>query len=832
MASTETEYPTLEAKKVSENGVRSGNDDSTEGDISEKQPCLDPKTNEVNNATKLEDDTDKSVNFQVESNSKKHKYKPNKSVFKSKNSRNQTGRFPLSFDFSLAKVQNYVQTKTGMNTWWSVVFVLLALLLLFFLILSIVMTALYWRSQMVFPVCKTTACLRASAQILPQMNFNVSPCDDVKNFACGSWLNSKPLPPFKSIWNSKQILQYQTREKIRERIVTLSNLVTRTAPWKIKHLYESCMNLENVETDAEMPLTKILSELGGWKVMRDVEIKTWDLVKTMRILHSVYRISPFFEISLTPDPEFPSKHVIQVLPAGLGLPSKVYYEHHNSPVASAYKQFMKDVTLKLNAISTDARTFSEDMFGFEKRIAEIMPDSIHPLNITVYNKRITVGKLKEIAAMVPLQEILIAKYPNAQIDDNTQLIVPHVEYLQEISKIISTTDRGSLNNYLLWKLTSEYVGYLSESFQELVSIYKKTVTGEEKIPERWEFCIETTEKFMSFGLSVLLENSTEDKDLKTKVVTDTFHNIKNTIKNSVEGRKWPGKELQSHVLEKLSSLSLQVGYSPSMTGSEYLNEYYNKLFIVKNNFFTNVLKGMLFLQEEEQARLISTAEEYRWIDIMSASVPAIGYSIPANKVIVPHSLLVEPNFDANYMLPILYGGFGVELSAAILSSVTPWGVLHSRDGTLLNPEYPAVNQSYAYVTKAQICLSTTFASKVILNAGRSILETPYQYSTLLAISALDQAFKALKFELSKSTRMYQPAMESYNSEALFFITYAQSMCTVKTTERKNLDHTLDTSLEDSQLLEVALGQVKDFSSTFGCDSESKYFAQDVCEVML
>lgn len=62
---------------------------------------------------------------------------------------------------------------------------------------------------------------------------------------------------------------------------------------------------------------------------------------------------------------------------------------------------------------------------------------------------------------------------------------------------------------------------------------------------------------------------------------------------------------------QLSSLSLQVGYSPSMTGSEYLNEYYNKLFIVKNNFFTNVLKGMLFLQEEEQARLISTAEEYR-----------------------------------------------------------------------------------------------------------------------------------------------------------------------------------------------------------------------------
>jgi len=38
-------------------------------------------------------------------------------------------------------------------------------------------------------------------------------------------------------------------------------------------------------------------------------------------------------------------------------------------------RFLKDVTMLLGAHSKDAATFSEDMFYFEKRLAEIMPDT-------------------------------------------------------------------------------------------------------------------------------------------------------------------------------------------------------------------------------------------------------------------------------------------------------------------------------------------------------------------------------------------------------------------------------------------------------------------------
>ena len=55
--------------------------------------------------------------------------------------------------------------------------------------------------------------------------------------------------------------------------------------------------------------------------------------------------------------------------------------------------------------------------------------------------------------------------------------------------------RGSLNNYLIWRLVKMYMPYLSKSFREVVDLYRKFLTGAQKPLPRWEFCEETTELF-------------------------------------------------------------------------------------------------------------------------------------------------------------------------------------------------------------------------------------------------------------------------------------------------------------------------------------------------
>lgn len=129
--------------------------------------------------------------------------------------------------------------------------------------------------------------------------------------------------------------------------------------WKIKNFYDSCMSLDNIETDKERPLSKIILELGnslddlfpkleirtllmtmpvlagGWNVLRNFLILTWDFTSVLIRLHDQYGVEPFFSVSVVSDPRNASRNILQIAPAGLGLPhTSYYYREKNDKVKS------------------------------------------------------------------------------------------------------------------------------------------------------------------------------------------------------------------------------------------------------------------------------------------------------------------------------------------------------------------------------------------------------------------------------------------------------------------------------------------------------------------
>lgn len=74
-------------------------------------------------------------------------------------------------------------------------------------------------------------------------------------------------------------------------------------------------------------------------------------------------------------------------------------------VVLAYKRYLKDVAQLLGAINTDASSFSDEMFYFERRIAEIMSEnsSLKTDPIASYH-RMTLGDLKVSAPSVSFKE--------------------------------------------------------------------------------------------------------------------------------------------------------------------------------------------------------------------------------------------------------------------------------------------------------------------------------------------------------------------------------------------------------------------------------------------
>ena len=85
--------------------------------------------------------------------------------------------------------------------------------------------------------------------------------------------------------------------------------------------------------------------------------------------------------------------------------------------------------------------------------------------------------------------------------------------------------RGSLNNYLVWKLVQKFMPYLSKAFTEVVDLYRKHLTGAQKPAQRWEFCADTTQMFFGHLMDSLLFQSQVSKGRVKK--TTKFGHCKN-----------------------------------------------------------------------------------------------------------------------------------------------------------------------------------------------------------------------------------------------------------------------------------------------------------------
>ncbi|VVC34754.1 Peptidase M13, C-terminal domain,Peptidase M13,Peptidase M13, N-terminal domain [Cinara cedri] len=691
---------------------------------------------------------------------------------------------------------------------------MLALVLCAVLTISLVTMLFVWpRPQRMYPVCRSASCLRASAEVLPKMNLTVSPCTNFKGYACDGWLETNSLPAYMSTWSLKKRIQQEQKVSIRNMVVTLRNVASSNSlNWKMKNFYESCMNLDNIETDEGKPLKKIISTiLGGWHVLKDFDVHSWDLPKNIVQLHSEYSVSPFFKIDVVPDDKVSGQNIIQISPAGLGLPDRrYYYRQQDQKIVAAYKQYMVDVSQMLGATSSDASIFSNDMFHYEKRIAEITPAGRQEDPFTSH-RRFKLSKLKEIAGMIPLLDILQSKFPDCNISDDTFVSVVSPTYFSNLSNLISSSERSGLNDYFMWKMAEAYVPYLSVKFREIVKIYMAELTGEKDLPPRWETCVSLLQNFMGIGVSASLEANAENKDEIVASVVNIFENIRETIKSNVESSQDMESELREHVLGKLNSLTIQVGLPAGLLDEKNVSQFYSQLSIQKLDFFVNVNHAISFANYYSQIKLKFNKEEYGWLDDLVAEDPKVRYNVASNKVIVPMSMLSPPYFETGYPDALLYGGIGVEISSAILSSVYPPGVAYGKDGVLLTAHSAAVNRSIGATSEARACFGHFFKDQQIME-----VENNTALTGLLSVSSVQYALQSLLKITDPGLYYHQPAMESYEYNQLFFIAYAQSQCTIKSPQQQDLDAMYDLMSDESLLLKSVADYTDGFRDAFHC----------------
>ena len=330
-------------------------------------------------------------------------------------------------------------------------------------------------------------------------------------------------------------------------------------------------------------------------------------------------------------------------------------------------------------------------------------------------------------------------FPKAAVDDSTEILVSSTFYLKEISNIMGTVDRSTLNNYLIWTLVRQYLPYLNQNFTDLFYVYNRDMSGVTEPLERWEFCVQTMEKYLDFCFAAHLERSEPIllRETNAAIVGSIFDSVREAVRESVTKSRWIDLELYKHLINKLDGMALQVGYPTPFLEDLYLEEYYRSLYVQKNDFFANIQYGVSFLQELRRERYSSPKEEYKWLSTMSSDLK-VEWVPSANKIIVPQRLLKEPYYEPDYPMAVLYGTLGVDIAREMVSSLLKYSALYHSNGTLINDNGLVANLSLSFADHQMNCLNEFYVENAI---GEAEIANRTSLNTLINISGVKQALK-------------------------------------------------------------------------------------------
>ncbi|CAL4065627.1 unnamed protein product, partial [Meganyctiphanes norvegica] len=666
-------------------------------------------------------------------------------------------------------------------------------------------------------------------QLQGNLNLESAPCENFWDYTCGGWLEDNPIPPTRSTWSVQNKLKYQALGEMRELLDTMDEPEdVNSIEWKLKTFYWSCMNVRSyMKSGLDLLRRKIITELHGWNLMRETwDLRRWDFDQVLTKLHSMYGVSPFFQVTVVPNPRKAGHNIIKLLPSGFAMPHRSYYDRMpNNEVEMAYKQYIKDTVKLFDASGPDAIEFAAHLFHYESRIAEITPSAEHLADPHASNIIISIGELSQIARSVPWLDLLRKIFPNSKLDHRTDVLIVSRNYFSDLSELISTTDRGLLNNYLIFSFVTAYMPYLSADNKRVLDLYQQEFTGMKDPMERWEFCIETTNKFFGYGLGSLYErshNRAKAREKNTEVVHHLFHQIRNTLGYNLANSRWYPLETKEFLVAKLNNMSVAVGYPERLLNPAVIDEYYKGYTIFTKDFFQNLQDSIRNAREQMELKLIDPMPESEWMEGLSSNT--VTYQQEANKIVIPTHLLNTPLFHRNYPNAMLYGGLGVQIGRRMLESMDSVGLSWNARGQLVDRDH-FTNRSLDNMRGVSECVGSATLD-LALEEDAVVVRTAKD--TAAEIDAVRQTYQAYLHLMRREPQPQHPSFENLNTTNIFFMAYSASLCSDQTVEQEDISRTCSLALMPKPRLEAVLSQMPEFSSMFECPPNSRHSPHTQC----
>ncbi|XP_057324913.1 neprilysin-2-like isoform X2 [Microplitis mediator] len=674
--------------------------------------------------------------------------------------------------------------------------------------------------------CTTRECVKDNLifelALLYNMDVSVDPCDNFYEFACGNFDNVPVdyLHPTSSYFaKSKLSLYYEIYN-----LLMRQNRVHSPKQLNfVKDFVTSCRNLNRNNND-EYPgikkdkldyLFEIISKLGGWPVIDGHEWSSTDfnwadlIYKSnslgadsnhfMRLYHELNKRT---RISLhVPDFEFSYKEIDN---------------YQNSSIIDAYHKYMVDVAKFLGANETLAKTELMESLELELKLINISSNN----NISSKNvdntKGMSVKEIKEKWPSIKWEKLLTLEmeaqkkfcYSNESI-----IFIENHHYITELEKLMNETPKRVQANYAVWK-TIQTLVRLVESITLHKLWFDYSTIRSPSAAYRDVNCFGSLENLLpDLLLFYYIRHHPIDERVKS-YANQMIVDMKKKYLDTLNSTNRLDVKTKDKLTTETNSLKLIAGYPDEVLDDKILEEFYRGLEITDDNLLKNYL-NLNFFREIKSSELIRNLNHsYTLLNLLKLLDPIdyVAYNFyNLNTIVLGIESLRNFDFSINRPDHINFGTLGTTIGHEIGHSIYESNNAVNKFGIKDNGWSILADKKFK---ETEECFIEQYSNYSYGVTGEKLNGSMYLQENIADNISIKVAYSVYRNWVRKNGPEPTYSSLPYNSNQLFWLSYANTYCTSKSSLNE-VDST-DNHAPYDKRVNGPLSNAPEFSTDFKC----------------
>jgi putative endopeptidase len=380
------------------------------------------------------------------------------------------------------------------------------------------------------------------------MDTSVKPGDDFYKYVNGKWTSTFQMPADKARYGVFDSL----RDKSETDVKTLLEELAKTPPaagsvqQKVVDLYNSWMDEAAIEARGTEPLKADLDAINAAKSKAD-------LIKLMGNTDYAGPIGMY----ISPDPADPTKYVVNVTQAGLGMPVRDYYLNKGEKF-DAYRAAYKAYVAKIFELIGDAdpAKSADAVVALETKLATVHWSPEKQRDVQATNNPVDRAGLKKMIPAIDWDLML----PVSGLGEVQHFVVNETTALRDGAKLLDTQPVDAWKKYLAFHLASDYAASLPKTFDQAnFDFYRKTLAGVEVQRDRWKRGVQLLDGLIGEGVGELYVAQFFPPDHKAKM-DELVANLRAAMGERLKTLAWMDDATRAEAQKKLATFDPRVGY--------------------------------------------------------------------------------------------------------------------------------------------------------------------------------------------------------------------------------------------------------------------------------